>query len=555
MEGTAQRRYDRLENREKHIAMNDIEALNAKILAEFRSRSSVSVEAGLVRHHPTPGGLGPAWLGAEAELVFGFVCRPGEPFAPSRGRPPLALAASSIAALVLCGSLALALWWTYAGYEAVLCQNADESNVSMAREKALVYGEIVAAIVAIVTFSLWYRALTDRARAVATLQPIYSTKYALVTLLIPVANLFAPIQTFSHLWVALSQRKERDRHYLPGFILSVWWCMVLSTFVAGRIAAVSFPRIIDKESLARALASSQRAHLAYAVVCTATVLIIVLFTRRLTRARERALQTPEQLQAWPVERHPNDLIALGTVLVGVIAMLLAGASLVKNGHSSLPLFLVSFIASLRSLWKRAVAIPVSELMYRDQRRPILILRAFKSDGKLRVGQISLEEVVEKVACEYGPVVALGRPGESIPTAGASRLYVPQHDWQSIARALIDNARFVIITCLPGNGLRWELEQLCASGQLGKIVFVPAIVGSRRRCWDTWNEFLRICPPTLTALLSEVLSLENVLYIVINGPSSVLVFPREKYKPTTYAGQLRLILANLSAQSGRADQMT
>ena len=223
--------------------MSETRELNAEILAEARSGSPAAGEAGLAPRARAPGELGPAWLGPDAEMVFGFVCRPGEPLDPSRGGPPVALAAASIAMLILCGSLALVLCATYAGYREVEWQDTDQTSAILASEPALVSGQLVAAIASIATFSLWYRALTDRARAVAILRPIYSARYALVMLLIPVANLFGPIQTFSLLWDALSPRKERDRDRRTGFIMAGWWCLVLGAFVLGRIGFVHSSRI------------------------------------------------------------------------------------------------------------------------------------------------------------------------------------------------------------------------------------------------------------------------------------------------------------------------
>jgi hypothetical protein len=70
----------------------------------IRGDGSGPVEPGPVQLDHAAMGQAPLWLGSGAELVLGFVCRPAERLDPSRGGPPTALGASTIAALMLCGS-------------------------------------------------------------------------------------------------------------------------------------------------------------------------------------------------------------------------------------------------------------------------------------------------------------------------------------------------------------------------------------------------------------------------------------------------------------------
>ena len=94
--------------------------------------------------------------------------------------------------------------------------------------------------------------------------------------------------------------------------------------------------------------------------------------------------------------------------------------------------------------KRAAAASLQEAQARDRRQPILLLRSFQDDltpisrrlpfttaqpSDLYAGAWTLEEAVEKTLRGYGPVIAIGRPGEKLPPAGAAREYVPNEAWQ------------------------------------------------------------------------------------------------------------------------------
>ena len=45
------------------------------------------------------------------------------------------------------------------------------------------------------------------------------------------------------------------------------------------------------------------------------------------------------------------------------------------------------------------------------------------------GIITEEEQLAKVVAEIGSFIAIGRPGENLPTLGAIRLYTGDADWQ------------------------------------------------------------------------------------------------------------------------------
>lgn len=127
--------------------------------------------------------------------------------------------------------------------------------------------------------------------------------------------------------------------------------------------------------------------------------------------------------------------------------------------------------------------------------PVLYLRSYRSEnerfyrdntaGDHRVSSFSLntrewsveDVVVEAISSKY-PVVALGKPGDTLPPYGAIRLYCRQdRDWQELVKELISIASFVIVRIEdPRNiasGLQWEIDQVLMNGDPKKVAFLTA----------------------------------------------------------------------------------
>ena len=260
----------------------------------------------------------------------------------------------------------------------------------------------------------------------------------------------------------------------------------------------------------------------------------------------------------PIERKKNYMLGLASVLViGLIVVLtilglLTFSIVLRLGNATLIFspFVRWGIGSAYRLARGALSPSAVRRMYFDRRPPILLLRPFKSDGKMLTRDFipcPIEDVIEKAGCDYGPVVALGRPGESVSAPGAGRLYASQHDWYSCAQVLIRNAQGVIVFCVPGDGLRWELEQLCATRQLDKVVLVPANALFRSSRRDMWSRFLDICPAGLAAILSDIpdVAIDESLYIAIGLFNGVTLFKGKRTK-SNYKSRLHAIMSSHGA---------
>lgn len=165
--------------------------------------------------------------------------------------------------------------------------------------------------------------------------------------------------------------------------------------------------------------------------------------------------------------------------------LLFAAGVVAMGHA---LFHGAKRLAARAVWR-----PQDEA---DSRAPILFLRSFEDDQfdfqrpfwQVRLRWFDLwsfrrnvdEAMVDEIA-QYGPVVALGRPGETDTPFGALRHYSSHDEWQRIVVQTARRARAIVLVAGRTPGLRWEFETLRAEGLLGRTLLLlhpdPARVAS------------------------------------------------------------------------------
>ena len=88
-------------------------------------------------------------------------------------------------------------------------------------------------------------------------------------------------------------------------------------------------------------------------------------------------------------------------------------------------------------------------------------RYFNCGGRIRGGVLfGLREAgpatqEEPLADELGPIgdfVAIGQPGEELPTPGAMRIYASDAEWKEIVKAQMRIARLVIMRAGIGENL-------------------------------------------------------------------------------------------------------
>ena len=107
----------------------------------------------------------------------------------------------------------------------------------------------------------------------------------------------------------------------------------------------------------------------------------------------------------------------------------------------------------------------------DSKPHLLYLRAFRSDPStakqvfnafgtvdLLLGLQSEEEQLAEVLQPFGGLIAIGRPGESLPIPGAARIYTSDEEWKDVVKRQIQAAQLVVIRAAAGENVFWELTQ-------------------------------------------------------------------------------------------------
>src|SRR5262249_17133132 len=126
---------------------------------------------------------------------------------------------------------------------------------------------------------------------------------------------------------------------------------------------------------------------------------------------------------------------------------------------------------------------------RNRRPSILFLRSFHADNQFPVrtgswlttmlgkAKVPLEAALTEQLLDFGPVIAIGRPGEPLPPLGASRFYAPRdgEEWKRHVTEFARDSQLVVVMLGETEGLRWEYDLLAGANWLSKTVFVVPLV--------------------------------------------------------------------------------
>jgi len=149
---------------------------------------------------------------------------------------------------------------------------------------------------------------------------------------------------------------------------------------------------------------------------------------------------------------------------------------------------------------------------------------------------NLDETLVDEAAAYGPVVALGRPGERERPFGAERHYSTHDDWQAVILDTARRARAIVIAAGSTPGVLWEYDMLRREGLLPRtlLVFPPHQAQSHQAA-------LQAFAPEVHAR-ADVIASDPATWIALlmNGPRPVLLTAQDR-SPSAYLLALRLHL--------------
>jgi hypothetical protein len=183
------------------------------------------------------------------------------------------------------------------------------------------------------------------------------------------------------------------------------------------------------------------------------------------------------------------LPALPMPIAGALAILTLGTGLVVGG------------IALHRRGQAMLQPSADELRAADRRRPVVLLRSF-GDEDLSVVAVRthghavrlarLEEAIADRLRLFGPLVAIGSPGEALPTLGAARSYHSDMEWRWAVGGLMREALLIVMVAGLTAGLRWEIEAIVREEHLPKLlILMPAF--DRQRRWDVVLEELQDLP--------------------------------------------------------------
>ncbi|PQP34731.1 hypothetical protein C6A37_06220, partial [Desulfobacteraceae bacterium SEEP-SAG9] len=174
--------------------------------------------------------------------------------------------------------------------------------------------------------------------------------------------------------------------------------------------------------------------------------------------------------------------------------------------------------------RRLATLNATDLRKKDERPPLIFLRSFQDDqiefSTLFRRRVRLEEDIVQALSFYGPVIALGKPGESVAPLGAAREYISDQHWKERIREYISDSNTLVMILGNTGGLEWEVKTIAAVGAINKlIVIVPPKdrndISKRWEMFTSWtNHFCRVRGEIVinSALLIRLAGQENPVVI-------------------------------------------
>ncbi|NKE57012.1 transferase [Lentzea sp. PSKA42] len=248
-------------------------------------------------------------------------------------------------------------------------------------------------------------------------------------------------------------------------------------------------RALDEKS-ARAWSRAVPWLVAGAILTAAT-----LFLRHRRRAANAEVVelVDQYVPPRPLWRRPVFLVVSGigyTLLVGGFFAVVAATRANELPWAARGFLLAGGVVALPAAYfvlrysRPRAARGAAQALRADWRKPVLYLRGFGDDpdaavvdelpGALSAGLLSIhsrEEHLIGALGAFGPVVAVGRPGEQLPHLGAARFYLPGDDWQSGVLRLMELSQLIVLRLGDGEGVWWEVDQARATQPPRKLVLL------------------------------------------------------------------------------------
>lgn len=227
------------------------------------------------------------------------------------------------------------------------------------------------------------------------------------------------------------------------------------------------------------------------------------------------------------------LLAFGIVFFALSVSFLFYAksiAILEEGHASLPWQIVGLIGfpisfALLRRGGRYFVMGADAAMTTDPRPPVLYLRSFKDDDStvdlpkplltpdffVFSPNPRAEEMLAGLNT-IGPLVAIGKPGEDLPEAGAFRLYVPDTEWKAKVHEIMERCRIVVMLGkTTTGGVHWEIGEAIAKLRPDQLLFFfPHAVNDEEIMEKNYYAFRNSVQRYFPSELPEVIGHSNFL---------------------------------------------
>jgi FHA domain len=179
------------------------------------------------------------------------------------------------------------------------------------------------------------------------------------------------------------------------------------------------------------------------------------------------------------------------VLGGLILLVVVFAPLPNNSRMasnyariSQQISLLGYFMLIRA--RRYFQISAASLLSVDKRKPILFLRSFEDDERVKFGgsekaflDFSLETRLLNHFAGFGPFIAIGSPKDPIPQIGAARAVLSDSEWQPRVMAWMSEASVIVMYSGKSQWVTWELAKLVNTERVAKLILmIPEVKGWR-----------------------------------------------------------------------------
>lgn len=142
--------------------------------------------------------------------------------------------------------------------------------------------------------------------------------------------------------------------------------------------------------------------------------------------------------------------------------------------------------------------------------PILFLRSFEDDhfdfkrstwdiwGRfldLWSFRSNADELLVDEVANYGPVIALGKPGETKVPFGAQRYYANHEEWQVLVTEAAKKAQTIVLVAGDSPGVLWEYNLLKEEGLINRtlLLFTPGVqkAASNSRALEAFSQVQKV----------------------------------------------------------------